>query len=255
MEKSLRFLNKTAIVTGGASGIGKCLTELLRTEGARVVVFDKAAPDGDIVDESISVDVASESDIERAVSMVVERLGKIDMLANCAGISHKSSILETSLKSWNEVIGVNLTGTFLVSRETAKAMVKTGGGSIVNIASVDAHAADPDFASYNTSKAAILGLTRSFAVELGRQGVRVNSVSPGLVLTPMVAHSSSNPAILKHLQEDFRRVPMGRAMQPLEIAKACSYLLSEDASGVTGSDLIVDGGMMADSFLMNSLPA
>ncbi|MDX8514661.1 SDR family oxidoreductase [Mesorhizobium captivum] len=95
------------------------------------------------------------------------------------------------------------------------------------------------------------GLTRSFAIELAKQGVRVNSVSLGYVLTPMVAHSLSNPIVLKHIQEDFGRVPMGRAMRPEEIANDCAYLLSADASGVTGSDLIVDGGMVADSFLMN----
>ena len=133
-------------------------------------------------------------------------------------------------------------------------MVMTGGGAIVNIASIDAHAADPNYASYNSSKSAVLGLTRSFAVELGASNIRVNSVSPGLVLTPMITHSSSNPEILRHITHDFRRVPMRRVMQPHEVASACAYLLSDDASGVTGSDLIVDGGMMADSYLMSSLP-
>ena len=254
MLKSQRFKGKVAIVTGGASGIGKSLVTRLESDGATVVVFDNSLSREDVAMGELRVDVTSESDVTAAVAKILKHFGKIDMLANCAGIGRKSSILETSLDSWNEVIAVNLTGTFLVSREVARAMVTTGGGAIVNIASVDAHAADPDYASYNTSKSAVLGLTRSFAVELGQLNIRVNSVSPGLVLTPMITRSSSNPAILKHITEEFHRVPMRRVIQPDEVASSCAYLLSDDASGVTGADMIVDGGMMADSYLMSSLP-
>lgn len=248
-----RFMGKIAIVTGGGSGIGKCLAERLSADGATVVVFDKVLSEQS--ETAVQIDVASEINVESAVRSVVERFGTVDMLANCAGISRRAPVLETSLESWNAVMAVNVTGTFLVSREAAKAMAKSGGGAIVNISSIDGHAADPEFASYNASKSAVHGLTRSFAIELASVGVRVNSVSPGYVLTPMVAKCSLSPTILKHVQENFARVPMRRPVRPDEVANAVAYLLSDDSSGVTGTDLIIDGGMMADSYLMSYLNA
>lgn len=249
-----RFAGKTAVVTGGASGIGKALAELLRREGARVAVVDKAPAGREATGDHLRVDVTREDEVVRGIAAIVERFGSVALLANCAGIGVKGPLLETSLEAWNAVVDVNLTGTFLVSREVAKAMCGRGGGAIVNVASVDAHAADPDYGSYNASKAGVLGLTRSFAIELATSGVRVNSVSPGLVLTPMIEQgSASDPATRDHILNDFRRVPMRRVLRPEEIASACAYLLSDAASAVTGADLVVDGGMMADSFLMNSL--
>ena len=252
-----RFAGEAAVVTGGASGIGAALVALLRREGARVAVLDRAAaPVGaPAPDLHLQIDVTQERGVVEGIGEIEKCLGPVGLLANCAGIALKGPLIETSLDRWNAVVGVNLTGTFLVSREVARRMAGRGRGAIVNVASVDAHAADPDYGSYNASKAGILGVTRSFAIELAARGVRVNSVSPGLVLTPMIEQgSAAKPATRDHILHDFLRVPMRRVLRPEEVASACAYLLSDEASAVTGTDLVVDGGMLADSFLMNSLP-
>lgn len=255
MSESARFAGKIAVVTGGSSGIGRALARLLKREGAKVVILDIAPDETGEFDVARAVDITIERDVVRSISEIATRYDSIDLLANCAGIGHRSLIVDTSLESWNKVLSVNLTGMFLVSREVAKAMSTKSSGSIVNIASVDAHAADPHYGSYNASKAGVLGLTRSLAIELASLGIRANSVSPGLVMTPMISRSAENPATLDHIQNDFRRVPIKRVLSAEEVARACAYLLSDDAQGITGSDLIIDGGMMADSYLMNSLPS
>lgn len=248
-----------AIVTGGLSGIGAALTAKLVEESYRVVVFDRNAPQEDRPGagkvQFRQVNVRDEAAVISTVRSVHEELGHIDALANCAGIARASLITETALESWNEVISTNLTGTFLVCREVAKIMQLGTGGAMVNIASIDAHAADPRFGSYNASKAGLLGLTRTLAIELAHHAIRVNSVSPGLVLTPMIlAGTASSSNVLDHLKQNFNRVPMRRLLEPAEIASLCAFLLSSQASAITGADFVADGGLLADSYLVNSYP-
>lgn len=255
-----RFAGKVAIVTGGGSGIGDAVAARLVAEGAIVVAVDLKAEhlppfdeDHDAPVSFLKIDVTSEEEVIAGVARVAAKHDRIDLLVNSAGIGYGHDVLETSLAEWMKVIGVNLNGSFLMSREAARRMVAQGGGAIVNMASIDAHAADPGYASYNTSKAAILGLTRSFAVELARRNVRVNSLSPALTFTPLVAEGD-DPVFRDHILNDFKRVPIGRVLRPEEVAAACLYLLSDDAQAITGSDLLIDGGMMADTHLMSTIP-
>jgi len=248
-----------AIVTGGSSGIGAEVVSQLIKRNYRVVAMDRNPPPADKQDgpgfRFCMVDVRNESEVIGAVKSTYEQLGRIDALANCAGIAPSSSIVETTLSGWNEVLAVNLTGTFLFCREAAKFMALGEGGAIVNIASINAHASDPRFAAYNASKAGILGLTRTLAIELGQQQIRANSVSPGLVRTPMVLKgSAADTKVLDYLIKDFRRVPLKRLLEPNEIASVCTFLLSSEASGVTGADFVVDAGLLADSYIINSYP-
>jgi NAD(P)-dependent dehydrogenase (short-subunit alcohol dehydrogenase family) len=245
---------KVAIVTGGSSGIGAAVAERLNADGFIIAVVDRREPEVSLHFFQ-NVDVAEEASVIDAVQMIRRRYGRIDALVNCAGIARASLTVDTTLASWNEVIGTNLTGTFLFCRETSRIMQGEGGGAIVNIASVDAHAADPQYASYNASKSGILGLTRTLAVELAMMNIRVNSVSPGLVRTPMViGGSASDPAVRRHLEGDFKRVPLRRLINPSEVASLCAFLISDDASGITGADYLVDGGLLADTYLINSYP-
>lgn len=200
---------------------------------------------------AVTGDVSERGDVDRVLSDVSARLGPIDLLVNNAGIVEERSFLETDDESWRRVNRINLDGAFIVGQAVARRMMHRGYGSIVNIASVDAHGADGPYASYHTSKHALLGLTRAMAVELGPAGIRVNSVSPGFTDTQMDEWPDH---VRDHLLRDFKRVPLRRMMRPAEIASAVSFLLSDDASGITGANLMVDGGMTADLFGVSSLP-
>lgn len=261
----MRFANKSAIVTGGASGIGLEIAHQIAREGGQVAIVDLGASVEDAADQvraagaealAVRADVTDERQVIDLVARVAERWGSVDVVINSAGIATKGLVHQLDLETWNRVLDVNLTGTFLVSREAARAMLKNSTkGAIVNLASVDAHAAERSELAYNVSKAGVLALTRTFAVELGSVGIRVNSVSPGYVLTPMtLAGAASDPDVEALLRGDaFDRVPLRRGLQPAEIAQACCFLASDAAGGVTGQDLIVDGGLLADAYLVSAM--
>jgi len=260
---SERFKDKFAIVSGGGSGIGLEIVAQLLREGASVAILDiKRAPEA--FDERLSAaqfrhcDVSDEASVEAAIGGLLDVWPRIDLVVNSAGIATKGLVHELQLATWHSVLGVNLTGTFLVSKAAVRAMLERNTrGSIVNIASVDAHAAERSELAYNVSKAGVLALTRTFAVELGAIGIRVNSISPGYVLTPMTrAGGASDPAVLELLtQGRFDRVPIRRGLEPQEIAESCCFLLSDAAMGITGQDLIVDGGLLADAYLVSAMRA
>jgi 3-oxoacyl-[acyl-carrier protein] reductase len=241
---------KVAIVTGGGSGIGRASALYLASCGARVAVVDR---NGDAARETIlliggedqaiaiQADVTRESEVKQMVSLVTEAWGKIDLLHNQAGIlhTHDASILDIGEDAIDATLGVNVKGQMLVGKHVAREMVKGGGGAIVNTASDLSFIALPGVCGYVTSKAAIMGLTRSMAVDLAPHRIRVNAVCPGFVHTGMTSGLAANPQAMDVMRESYLLKELG---QPNDIASAVAYLLSDSAAFITGTHLLVDGG-------------
>ena len=234
-----RVIDKVALVTGGARGIGAAVALRLHGEGARVVI-------GDVLDEVgketaqrmgsgalyVHLDVTSPQDWEAAVAAAVETFGGLNILVNNAGIVNFASIEDYTLEQWNAVIGVNLTGTFLGIKAAIPAMKKSRGGSIINISSIAGMRGYEQIPGYTASKFGVRGLTKSAALDLGPQGIRVNSVHPGVIATPMTADTES----------DMSHVALGRIGHPGEVADLVLYLASKESSFVTGAEFVIDGG-------------
>ena len=198
--------------------------------------------------------MSSSADVDAAVATANERWGRIDVLVNNAGIAEEKPFLEIEDDGWDRILATNLRGAFLMAQRVARLQAKAGAGSIVHIASIDASGGDGPYASYNASKAGLLGLNRTMALELGPFGVRVNCVSPGFTHTEMT-EVGVPPGMMDYLVNRFDRVPMRRLVRPEEIAAACAFLASEDASGITGVDLTVDCGLTANWYILESIPA
>jgi len=245
-----RLDGRSALVTGGAGGIGAAIVHMLRSAGASVTIADleseanvHAASELDA--HFVPIDVTSSSSVDAAVAHVVERHGGLDVAVNCAGIRHLGAGAETlSDEDWTTVMDINMTGVFRCCRAEGRVMLEAGTGAIVNIASMSGTAVNrpQPQATYNTSKAAVVMLTKSLAVEWATRGVRVNSISPGYVETALTARSRAMP---ERLDEWLRLTPMARLAKPEEIAGAALFLASDAASFVTGTDLAVDGGYTA----------
>lgn len=245
-----RLDSKVILVTGAASGIGCATAKRCAEAGATVVAADLAEPDK-IVDASglgdphlcASLNIADENAVADLVARAVDLHGQIDGLVNCAGIAGRGAAHELDIKDWQRVIDVNLTGTLILAKHVIGQMVGAGiKGSVINLASAYGMTGGPGSVPYNTSKGAVLQLTRSMAVDYGRAGIRINSVSPGYIETPMSALVKQAPAfhdafVGMHLLQ--------RAGQPDEVAAAIVFLLSDDASYITGTNLPVDGGFTA----------
>jgi NAD(P)-dependent dehydrogenase (short-subunit alcohol dehydrogenase family) len=230
---------RIALVTGGASGIGAATVELLRERGATVVVADLAGGDGVDV-----VDVTDGAAVDALVGQVVAEHGRLDLAANVAGTSGTyAPVAETADDDWHRTIRINLDGVFWCLRAELRAMLAGGGGSIVNVASGAGLMGVPGMAAYSASKHAVIGLTRSAAMEVARDGIRVNAVCPGSVRTPMLRGFVGGDEEL--LEKMGRRSPMGRLGEPGEIAEAVVWLLSDAAGFVTGDTLRPDGGVAA----------
>lgn len=241
----------TALVTGAGSGIGRASAEELARRGASVVVTDLHAGAAEEVAAAIgaaggraiglALDVGDPASIAAGFDRAEAELGGIDILVNSAGLLIVEPVLEFSTDSWERVMRINLTGTFLCSQRAGRGMAARGYGRIVNIASVSGVRAGVGRAAYGTSKAAILGLTRQFALELGAQGVTTNAIAPGVVETPMTMGAYG--------EETWRQVlsmiPTGRRGLPHDIAEAVAYLASPGAGYVNGDVLAVDGGYLA----------
>lgn len=240
-----------AFITGGGSGIGRASALRLAALGARVAVTDLrleaaeevareiAAQGGTAI--ALTLDVADAAALPGVVSKAEDELGPIDILVNSAGLILVEPLLDFSHESWRKVMEVNVTGTFCVSQYIARGMVERGYGRIINIASISGLRAGVGRTAYGTSKAAILGLTRQFALELGARGITTNAIAPGVIETPMTRAAYS--------EETWSRVldmtPTRRLGQPEDIAEAVAYLASPAASFVNGEALTVDGGYMA----------
>ncbi|MGV3759107.1 MAG: SDR family NAD(P)-dependent oxidoreductase [Actinomycetota bacterium] len=229
------------MVTGGGSGIGAAVVAGLRAAGATVI----AAGLQPRVDEDVEpVDVTDEAAVDALVTSVVERHGRLDLAANVAGTSGTyARVVDTGTEDWRRTLAVNLDGVFFCLRAELRAMTAAGHGSIVNVASSAGRMGVPGLAAYSASKHAVLGLTKSAALEAAHEGIRVNAVCPGSVRTPMLrSFVGGDEAALEKMG---RRAPIGRLGEPDEIAAAVLWLLSDAASFVTGSAVEVDGGVAA----------
>jgi NAD(P)-dependent dehydrogenase (short-subunit alcohol dehydrogenase family) len=248
----MRLKDKAALVTGGASGIGRATAELFASEGARVAVADFAADGGNDTVKAIrtaggeaifiQVDVSDSGQVARMVDAALKAYGRIDILFNGAGVLLYGTVLETDEQAWNRLLSINLTGTFLCCRAVLPHMIRQGGGSIINVAStVGAHDACANAVAYVTSKGGVTLFTKAMAIDHAKQGVRVNALVPGATDTPMIRKALA-PEALQSLAESH---PIGRLGRPEELAKAVLFLASDDASFVTGSAMYVDGGQTA----------
>lgn len=248
----MRLKGKTAVVTGGSSGIGRATAVLFGREGAKVVVADQSAEAGlDTVREIqkaggeatfLRVDISNSAEVQGMVDAAIKAYGRIDILFNGAGVLFYGTILETEEREWNRVLSINLTGTYLCCRAVLPSMIRQGSGSIINVASTTgAHDACANAVAYVTSKGGVTLLTRAMAIDHARQGVRVNALCPGATDTPML-RKALTPAQIDNLAAS---QPIGRLGLPTELAQASLFLASDDASFVTGATLFVDGGQTA----------
>jgi NAD(P)-dependent dehydrogenase (short-subunit alcohol dehydrogenase family) len=260
---SARFAHRAVLVSGGGRGIGEATARRFAAEGAGVLLVARTASEIDSVAASISeaggtasayaADVSEPAHVDAAVAAAVERFGKIDILVNCAGIDHDCAFLDFPKEEWDRVIDVNLTGAFLMAQRVARIMAANTGGSIVHISSIDAYGADGNQVAYNASKAGMLGLSRTMAMELARRGIRSNVVSPGYTATPLT-RKYVGEEMYEYMTKDFDRIPQRRMATPEEIAAAILFLASDDAAAITGSELVVDGGTTANLYVVETLP-
>lgn len=240
---------QVAIVTGGASGIGLATVQALAEKGVKVVMADRNEQAGKAAEEAllkqgaevifIQVDVADETSVERLVAETVKTYGKLDMMVNNAGVGHLSPTHELSFDAYNKVISVNQHGVFFGSKYAIREMLKTGGGSIVNTASIMGIVGEAGAFAYNASKGAVITLTKSLAVEYADRNIRVNAVCPGFIELRM----GNKPAGPEFYDEVVPRHPLGRLGRPDEIAHGIVFLCENDF--VTGASLVIDGGYTA----------
>lgn len=247
-----RLQGRVALVTGAASGIGQAIATRLASEGAAVLVTDVQDDAGTVVAQGIvaagaraayvHLDVASETEWRSAVTAAVEMFGRLDILVNNAGMGDLATIEETSLEDWQRTIAIDQTGVFLGMKSAAEALAASGHGSVVNISSIFGSSGGFGTSpAYHAAKGAVRTLTKNTALHWVDRGVRVNSVHPGFIDTPILASAKGTP----FEQAMIDVTPMGRLGLPAEVAAGVAYLASDDASFVTGLELYIDGGYMA----------
>jgi cyclopentanol dehydrogenase len=248
----MRMAGKVALVSGGARGIGAAAARLLAREGAAVVIGDVLEEEGRETEAQIAeggglvlfvrLDVTSEDDWLNAIQTTVATYSKLDVLVNNAGISDRSTVEETSGDLWDQVMAVNAKGVFLGTKLAIPEMRKAGGGSIINISSIYGIVGSGTSASYHAAKGAVRIFTKAAAVQYAKEGIRVNSVHPGFVDSAMTEQHHAIPAVR---QDRLAKTPLGRLGTPQDIAPGILYLASDESSFVTGSELVIDGGMTA----------
>ncbi len=229
---------KTALVTGGGSGIGLAIANRLRADGLQVAILDLKPPEGEI---AFTADVTDRSQVDAALSAIRERLGPVTVLVNAAGLDGFKRFGNLTFEDWQRVIDVNLNGVFHVTQAVLPDMVEAGWGRIVNISSSSTHSGVPYMSHYVAAKSAVNGLTKSLALEYGPSGITVNAVPPGFIDTPMLRSAERN-GFLGDIEENIARTPVRRMGKPEDIAAACAFLISEEAGYITGQILGVNGG-------------
>lgn len=242
-----KLQNKVAIITGGASGIGAATAKLFVAEGAKVVLVDLNEEKGKAFEAElkalnaealfVKANITSEEEVANIFKQTIEAFGKVDVVFNNAGVGrvHPSHTLEYT--EWRNTVNIDLDGVFLVAREAIREMLKSGGGSIINTASMYGWVGSPGSAAYNAAKGGVINLTRSLALEYAEQNIRVNSLCPGFIDTPIIPEESKE--VLASI------TPMKRLGLPEEMAKAVLFMACDDSSFMTGNSLTVDGGYTA----------
>ena len=238
-----RVDDKVALISGGARGMGAADARMLVAEGAKVVIGDILDAEGTALAEELGasaryvhLDVTSAEDWKAAVDTALEAFGKLNVLVNNAGIVQLAPLKTLDVERWQKVLDVNLTGPLLGTKAVIDPMVAAGGGSIINVSSIEGMRGAAWVHSYVASKWGLRGLTKSTALELASEKIRVNSIHPGFIRTPMT----------KHLPDDMVTAPMGRAGTPDEVAAFVVFLASDESSFSTGSEYVVDGGLITD---------
>jgi 2-hydroxycyclohexanecarboxyl-CoA dehydrogenase len=235
----VRLSAKTAVVTGGASGIGRAVAERLRSDGFQVAVIDLSPTDDGA---GYVADVTDRAQVDAAVAAIREALGPILVLVNAAGVEGFKKFLGMSFEEWSKVIDVNLNGVFHTVQAVLPDMVEAGWGRIVNISSSSTHSGQPFMAHYVAAKSAVNGLTKSLALEYGPSGITVNAVPPGFIDTPMLRSAEERHLLGGTVEDHIARTPVRRVGRPEDIAAACAFFISEEASYITGQILGVNGG-------------
>lgn len=238
-----RVDGKVALISGAARGMGASHARLLAAEGARVVLGDVLDEEGRAVAEEIGeaaryvhLDVTSPEDWAAAVGLALNAFGTLNVLVNNAGIVYRRRLRNLERERWQRVLDVNLTGTMLGIKAVIEPMAAAGGGSIINMSSIQAMRGTPGNHGYVASKWAIRGLTKSAALELAPNNIRVNSLHPGMIRTPMTAH----------MPEDLVSSPLGRIGEPVEVSTFVLFLASDESSFATGAEFVMDGGLISD---------
>jgi NAD(P)-dependent dehydrogenase (short-subunit alcohol dehydrogenase family) len=249
-----KLADRVAIVTGGASGIGKATAEQFAAEGARVVIGDLADSAGEKVASAIggiflATDVREARQVEALVQLACDKFGRLDVMFNNAGIGISAPLLATTEEDYRNTIRIDLDGVFWGLKFGGKVMVAQKRGSIISTASVAGLIGSPGLSAYNAAKHGVVGLTRNAAIEFGPFGVRVNCICPGVIETPLVMRVFGQLEGARKMLDAMH--PLGRMGQPIEIAKAVTFLASDDASFITGHALAIDGGIMAGAFGSN----
>lgn len=249
-----RLEHKVALISGGARGLGRAMAEEFAREGARVVIGDVLIDEAEATAKAIGtnavslrLDVTSEADWADAVRATQARFGKLDVLVNNAGTAVGAPLVETTLESYRHVIEINQIGVFLGMRAAIVPMTEAGGGSIINISSIDGMVGSPRIISYIASKWAVRGMTKAAAMELAPRRIRVNSIHPGHVHTLLASDANTDRELVRRMIDEHtqRLAPMGRTGLPSEIAKLAAFLASDDSSYSTGSEFVADGGFIA----------
>jgi meso-butanediol dehydrogenase/(S,S)-butanediol dehydrogenase/diacetyl reductase len=242
----MRMTGKTAVVTGGASGIGRAVVEAFLREGASVGVVDRDQQAAEFEGPAFAVigDAGAPETWQRVHDQVARHWGQLDILVNNAGYGIRASVTDTSWEDWQAIVATNVSSVFLGCRTAIPLMRKAGGGSVVNMASVAGHIGMSERAAYCATKAAVVGLSKAMAVDHAKEGIRVNCVAPGTTDTPYFSKISAHLSDPDAYRADLAaRQPLGRLGRPEEIAAATLFLASDESSFATGSVLTVDGGM------------
>lgn len=251
-----RLDGKSALITGGSRGIGRAIVDRFLAEGARVMTCGRSQRPDDLAEEALwtAADLSDSLDVQKLRAAALEAFGSVDILINNSGVQIEKTLPETTDEDWDALMGVNARGLFQCCRALIPVMAENGGGVIINIGSISGNQADPGMALYNASKAFVHGLTRSIAVDHGKEGIRCNAISPGWILTGMADAAfelAGNPEAAK--QDALARHAAGRFGAPADIAGAAVWLASDDAAFVTGQCITVDGGLTAATPLQPGL--